>query len=166
MNLHKVIQSQYLAALEMLKQAVTHCPQELWNYPEDKTRFWHIAYHAVFYAHLYVQESEHTFTPWEKHRAEYNFLGPLPWSPHALPQIGEPYTQDEVLEYLGYCQQQILEIVPKLNLEGESGFSWLLFSKLELQIYSIRHIQQHAGELMERLGGRAGVELDWVGRAQ
>jgi hypothetical protein len=35
---------------------------------------------------------------------------------------------------------------------------------LELQIYSIRHIMQHAGELMERLGARTDVEIDWVGR--
>jgi hypothetical protein len=35
---------------------------------------------------------------------------------------------------------------------------------LELQIYSIRHIMQHTGELMERLGTRIGAEIDWVGR--
>ncbi len=37
------------------------------------------------------------------------------------------------------------------------------FSKLELQFYTIRHIQQHTGEMMERLGTRAGAEIDWVG---
>ena len=53
--------------------------------------------------------------------------------------------------------------MPQLNLEATSGFEWLPFSKLELQIYTIRHIQQHTGELMERLGTRANVEIDWVG---
>lgn len=42
--------------------------------------------------------------------------GPLPWLPHPLPQIGEPYTREDVLEYLAYCQQQIVETVRKLNL--------------------------------------------------
>lgn len=53
--------------------------------------------------------------------------------------------------------------MPRLNLEAASGFEWLPFNKLELQIYSIRHIQQHAGELMERLGTRADAEIAWVG---
>jgi hypothetical protein len=34
---------------------------------------------------------------------------------------------------------------------------------LELQFYTIRHIQQHTGELMERLGSRADLEINWVG---
>jgi hypothetical protein len=50
-----------------------------------------------------------------------------------------------------------------LDPEAESGFYWLPMNKLELQIYNIRHLQQHTGELMERLGSRAGVEVDWVG---
>ena len=163
MNTKSSIQSQYLAALEMLKQAINACPQALWNSPQDKIPFWHVAYHAVFYAHLYVQESEQTFVPWEKHRQEYQFRGQVPWPPHAAPNIGEPYSREEVQTYLAFCQQQMRAILPNLNLEGESGFYWLPFNKLELQIYSIRHIQQHAGELMERLGSREGIELDWVG---
>ena len=42
------------------------------------------------------------------------------------------------------------------------GFYWLPFNKLELQFYNIRHIQQHTGELYERLGTRENIELDWV----
>jgi hypothetical protein len=44
-----------------------------------------------------------------------------------------------------------------------SGFYWLPMNKLELQIYNIRHIHAHAGELAERLSQRAGIEIDWVG---
>ena len=44
-----------------------------------------------------------------------------------------------------------------------NGFDWLPMNKAELQIYTIRHLQQHAGEtLMERLGSRAGIDVDWV----
>lgn len=163
MNLSGILISQYQASLEMLKQTVEKCPEALWNDPSDKTKFWRIAYHALFYTHLYLQDSEQTFIPWTKHREEYQYLGPVPWPPHAQPHIGEPYNKDTVLEYLSICQEQVAERVPQLDLEAASGFDWLPFSKLELQIYTIRHIQQHAGELMERLGTRAGVEIDWVG---
>jgi hypothetical protein len=163
MNLPEVIVSQYQASLEMLRQAITRCPDSIWNDPGDKTKFWHIAYHALFYTHLYLQDSEQTFTPWTKHRAEYQFLGQVPWPPHTPPQIAEPYDKASVLEYLAFCQQQVVERVPHLDLEASSGFDWLRFDKLELQFYTIRHIQQHTGELMERLGTRANVQVDWVG---
>ena len=55
------------------------------------------------------------------------------------------------------------EQVDSLDLEAESGFYWLPFDKLELQIYNIRHIQQHTGELCERLGARGDIEVGWVG---
>lgn len=163
LNLPEVIVSQYLAALEMLRQAVSKCPLSLWDSLEDGTKFWHIAYHTLFYTHLYLQDSEQTFTPWIKHRDEYQFFDRMPWPPFKQPKIGEPFDKDTILEYLDFCRGQVVEQAPRLNLDGPSGFDWLPFGKLELQFYNIRHLQQHTGELMERLGTRAEVELDWVG---
>lgn len=165
-NLHEIIVSQYLAALEMLRQAVNKCPPDLWDSPDDNARFWHVAYHVLFYTHLYLQESGETFTPWNKHREDYEFFDRKPWPPFEQPKIGDPFDKDTVLEFLIFCQGQVVDLVPRLNLDGPSGFDWLPFSKLELQFYSIRHLQQHTGELMERLGSRASVELDWVGTKQ
>jgi hypothetical protein len=148
MDTHKIIQSQYLAALEMLKQVIVKCPAALWNAPGDKDKFWNKAHHALFYAHLYLQGTEQHFKPWEKHHD---------------PDTGGSFTQAEVLEYLVFVQKQVETLVQNLDLEAESGFYWLPFGKLELQLYNIRHIQQHTGELYERLGTRENIELDWVG---
>jgi hypothetical protein len=163
MDVTEVIISQYQAALAMLKETIEKCPEGLWNSSEDKTKFWHIAYHALFYTHLYLQDTEQDFTPWSKHRKDYHFIGRLPYPPHDPPQIGEPYDKDSLLEYLAICQRQVDERLPRVNLEAASGFDWLPFNKLELQFYTIRHLQQHTGELMERLGSRADVEIHWVG---
>jgi hypothetical protein len=164
MDSRQVIRSQYLASLEMLKQAIVKCPDALWNDASDKIKFWHIAFHALFFTHLYLQNSEQEFKPWARYRKDYQFLGPLPWPPHNLPNIGEPYSKEDVLNYLELCQHLVDEKTAILNLEAESGFSWLKFNKFELQIYNIRHIQQHAGELMERLGTRAKIDVDWIGK--
>src|SRR5512135_1284829 len=163
MDIKKVIQAQYLAALEMLEQAVSMCPESIWNAPEDRNKFWHVAYHALFYTHLYLQDTEEDFRPWEKHYPEYQFMGQLPWPPHDPPKIGNPFTPGEVLDYLACVQQQVRQRVPALDLDAASGFGWLPFGKLELQFYNIRHLQQHTAELYERLGARAGLDLDWVG---
>jgi hypothetical protein len=149
MDTQKIIQSQFLAALAMLKQVIVKCPDALWSAPGDKDQTWKIAYHTLFYVHLYLQDTESDFTPWEKHHD---------------PDTGIAFSVEEMLEYLDFVQQQVRTRLPLLNFEAGSGFDWLPFNKLELQFYTIRHIQQHTGELFERLGTRANIELDWVGK--
>ena len=163
MTIKEIITSQYLASLEMLKQAIEKCPESLWDDQAYKNKFWHIAYHVLFYTHLYLQPSERDFIPWENHRDESEFMGPLPWPPHREPQIGQPYRKAEVIEYLAVVQRQVAETVASLDMDGASGFDWLPFGKLELQFYNIRHVQQHTGELCERLGESANVDIDWAG---
>jgi hypothetical protein len=163
MDIKGIIKSQYHASLEMLKLAIANCPGALWNDQEHKNRFWHISYHVLFYTHLYLQDREEGFIPWAKHRDEYQFLGPLPWPPHREPKIGEPYCKEDILEYLELCQNEVEERVSSLDLDAESGFHWLPFGKMELQFYNIRHIQHHAGQLIDRLRIKEGIGVDWVG---
>lgn len=163
LDYHAAIRSQYLATLAMLTQAVEKCPEPLWHQAEDVAKFWHVAYHGLFYTHLYLQPSAADFTPWTNHRPDYEFMGPIPWDNNRLPKIGEPYTKAEILDYVAFCRQEINRQVPLLDLGAPSGFAWIPMNKFELQIYAIRHLQQHAGELMERLGARAGISVDWIG---
>lgn len=163
-DIHGVISSQYRAALAMLRAAVERCPAELWDAPAPKNRFWHIAYHALFFTHLYLHRAAADFRPWPKHRDDYEQMGPQPWPPHRVPQIGEPFSRAELLEFLTFCEREVDARVPALDLAAESGFDWLPMDKLELQLYSIRHLQQHCGELADRLG-QAGVDVPWVGSA-
>jgi hypothetical protein len=161
MNQQEAIRSQYHAALEMLRQAIVKCPESLWDDPADKNRFWHVAYHTLFYTHLYLQDSREAFKPWSGDRQGYASL-----RAGDRAKIGEPCSKEEVLAYLQFCWEQVTEKMAALDLEAEaSGFHWLPFGKLELQLYNIRHISQHLGELMERLGARASIDVDWVSKA-
>jgi hypothetical protein len=159
MNVKDVVKSQYHASLEMLGQAIVKCPDSLWNDREYKNPFWRVAYHALFYTHLYLQDSLEGFSPWGEHKEDYEALG------RDCPQDGQPYTKDQVLEYCELCGEQVEEQVAALEPDAPSGFHWLPFSKLELQFYNIRHLQQHTGELCERLGARGDTKVDWVGQS-
>jgi hypothetical protein len=163
MTTKEIIKSQYMAALEMLAQAITQCPQNLWADPEDVNQFWNIAYHALFFTHLYLQESEAEFQPWEKHVDGLHHFDPQPESAPEGAEYGLPFSKEDLLSYLDFCRQVVRDRVPATNLEAESGFDWIPFNKLQLQFYNIRHIQHHTGELYERLGTRAGIEVRWVG---
>lgn len=159
MSVKQAIKSQYHASLEMLRQAIVSCPDALWQDPTYENRFWHVAYHAIFYTHFYLHPTEDDFVPWEKHRDDLVSLGEFP---EAL-EGERVYSKEEILAYLALCQEQVEEHVDAVDLEAESGFYWLPFDKLQLQIYSVRHVQQHTGELCERLGARGEIEIEWVG---
>lgn len=159
-----VIKSQFFAALSMLEGAVAACPHALWTETGRGNPFWRVAYHTLFYVHLYLQPTQDDFTPWEKHRTEHEMLGPPPWAPDRPPAPGTPYTPAEILEYAAVCRQQVDRVIPTLDLTAPSGFHWLPFNKLELQFYNIRHLQQHVGELSTILLLDSGIEVDWVGK--
>jgi hypothetical protein len=154
MDYLEIVRSQYLAALEMLKHAISTSPDAVWNDPADNNRSWYVAYHALFFTHYYLQDSEAGFEVWQGHWDEGN---------PGLPPMDAPYSQADMLEYLAFCQQEVNRRVPVLNPEAPAAFARRNMNKFELQIYNIRHIMQHAGELFERNGTRAGVEGTWVG---
>ena len=154
MSTQAVIQSQYHAALAMLRQAVEQCPDSLWADAAYSNPAWHIAYHVLYYTHLYLQPTAEDFDPQELFRDDVRGLDD---SDPAL-----IYSKDEIFDYLAICLEQVDQQITSLDLAGDSGFDWLPFSKLELQFYNIRHIQHHTGELCERIGAQGGVEIKWV----
>jgi len=63
MDIQSALKSQYHAPLAMLKQAVERCPDDLWTAPGEPSPFWQVAYHTLFFTHLYLQQDEKAFGP-------------------------------------------------------------------------------------------------------
>lgn len=165
--MHTVLESQFRAALAMLRAAIEGCPAGMWNDPAHANRYWRIAYHAIFYAHLYLSASEEEFVPWEQAiQGANSFASPLPADGHGVERIN---TVAELLAYADVVERMVNSVLAAEAASGvdlmaaPSGFAWIPFSRLELHVYNLRHVQHHAGQLIERLraGGNAGV--DWVG---
>jgi DinB superfamily len=154
--------SQYRAAIAMLGQAIELCPEPLWLDPAYVNRFWHIAYHALFYTHLYLQPDEADPQFWGKHRKDAQYLGHRPWFPPNAPRIEPAYSKAELLEFHAICRAEVELRMRSIDLDAPSGFSWLPFNKLELQLYNIRHLQHHIGQLADRLRNSVGIGIDWV----
>jgi hypothetical protein len=162
-SITEALVKQYLAPLGMLERAIDLCPESEWYSTEHTNRFWHIAYHALFYTHLYLHSSEADVIHWPKHRPNYCFLGPLPVPPFEKPKIEEPYGKEDLLEFLQVCRNEVPAKVSDLNLKAPSGFDWVPLNKLELQLYNIRHLQHHTGQLADRIRNAAGIGVPWVG---
>lgn len=162
LNILEGVGRQYRAALEMLGNAVRQCPESAWLDASFPNKYWHLAYHALFYTHLYMQESEADFTPWRKHRPDYQFLGTTPWPPYDRPKIETPYNKEDILEFHQFCSEEIEVRLRSMDFSAPSGFHWLPVNKLELQLYNLRHLQHHTGQLVERLRSANNIGIAWV----
>jgi len=167
MDIRSALRSQYHAALKALRLAVEQCPDDKWNDPQDgPAAFWRVAYHALFFTHFYLQDDQHSFKPWSRHRPDADCLGKLAWENNREPAPCEPSTRADILDYLRECGRFVDERVGAMDLDAPTcGFPWYPMPKLEHQLVNIRHIQHHAAALSSRLRREAGVGVAWVGRA-
>ena len=81
---------------------------------------------------LYLSDSEETFAPWKTHREHHESLGRLPYPPHDMPKIGDPYPKDDVLEYCRHTREMVAPRVAALDLSAPSGFEWIPKTTTEL----------------------------------
>ncbi|MHB1158037.1 MAG: hypothetical protein ACYC26_14520 [Phycisphaerales bacterium] len=164
MPIRTAFKSQYHSALTMLRQTITQCPDELWLDPTPVNRYWHIAYHTLFFTHLYLHRRHEDFVPWNKGREHFEHFGQVPYPPHHSPQREPPYTKIELLEFADFIETQLDERLHAMDLDADDcGFRWYHMPKLEHQIMNIRHLQHHAGQLADRLRRHADIATDWRG---
>jgi hypothetical protein len=159
-----IIWQQFGAAIDMLDNALRACPEQLWrdsiwNDPTDApeyTEFWFVVYHSLFWLDRYLSGSREGFAP------------PAPFIAGSLPE--KPYTKNELQAYLKHCRQKCRATFEALTDEKaiqRCEFPWgEEVSFAELQLYNMRHVQEHASQLSLHLGQEVGFALDWVARAE
>jgi hypothetical protein len=160
--LKSIIWQQFGASIDMLDDAISLCPNQLWTAvlwkdPDDVAygQFWFVAYHTLFWLDLYLTGSSDDFTP------------PIPFIRGALPE--KPYTKDQVRTYLDQCRKKCQSTIEALTDEKAHQwckFDWFEASFLELQLYNLRHIQEHTAQLNLLLGQHNVSGVDWVTKAR
>ncbi|HEX9070003.1 MAG TPA: DinB family protein [Ktedonobacterales bacterium] len=171
-----VLWPQFGAAIDMLDNALSACPEAqwqelLWPIPADQplapefAAFWYVGYHALFWLDFYLSGSEEGFAPPAPITlAEFDPAGALP---------ERPYTKEELRAYLAYTRQKGQTTLGALTDElarQSFAFPWTRgqpVSYLELQLYNLRHVQEHAAQLSLFLGQHAiPAGPSWVPRAK
>ncbi len=166
--LRSSLKSQYHAGLAMLREAIERCPDDLWLARQQGNAFWQVAYHALFYTHLYLMPAVSAFRPWAGHQSENQNTDGIAGRPKpgsTLPLIPEPYSRAQALAYGEICDGMVDGAVDALDLHSpDCGFPWYKVSKLEHQLVNLRHLQHHAAQLADRLRAAQDVGIRWVGR--
>ncbi len=147
----ELIVSQYKAALQMLRRVIEQTPEAEWNTAAYKNPNWQLAYHIVWGVKFYLAPNAESYAPWPNALEGAESLGGSEdWENSEVPVEGF-HTREELLGFIEELENQLPKAVAALPFEGESGFEWYPYSRLELHINSIRHIQHHTAQLIERL---------------
>ena len=161
-NWRDSVWQQFGAAIDMLDDAIGFCPDHLWTTVvwkdiEDARfgQFWCVAFHTLSWLDLFLTGSEQ------------GFVSPSPFSRETLPE--QPYTQAQLRAYLDQCRSKCQAIITTLTDEQAQQrcvFRWMEPSFLELQLYSMRHVQEHAAQLSLVLGHHDVTGFDWIAHAR
>jgi hypothetical protein len=153
---------QFGAALDTLEDAINLCPDALWtaalwNDTEDARygQFWYIAYHTLSWTDLYLGSDYEGFRP------------PVPFIRGRLPE--QPYTKDQIRAYLAQCRSKCQSTIESLTDEQAfhiCTFNWIQATYWEMQLYSMRHVQEHAAQLNLMLGENGVTGIDWIAQAR
>lgn len=157
-----VLTGQYEAVLAMFRQRIEVCPEEYWDGKAGADSFRQVAYHGLFYFDYYLSPTEESFSLRPLHEKGGDERGEA---------LCSGLSKGELLVYIDLCHQKILDQVAREtedSLKGNSGFTRRTFSRTELHIYNIRHIQHHTGQLssyIREISDRYGLalKLPWVG---
>jgi hypothetical protein len=158
----QILTGQFEASLAMLNACIAACPEEHWEGKIANGPFRWVAYHTLFFADFYLSPSENAFELGDLHQCGGDERGE-----EASPGL----CKADTLAYVPFCHQKMLDTIAAETAEslaGPSGFSYRKFSRGELHIYNIRHIQHHTGQMSaylrrvdpDHIGQRS---LPWVG---
>jgi hypothetical protein len=76
-----------------------------------------------------------------------------------------PFTKAELHAYAEHCRgkcRRLLEGLSEAEALRVCSFPWGELSYGELQLYNMRHVQEHASQLALFLGQRTGASPGWV----
>jgi hypothetical protein len=167
-NWKAIIWHQFGAAIDMLDNALSACPDELWQErlfdnrsPQPEfAEFWCVAYHALFWLDFYLSESIETFSPPPPFTLSEFEAGLLP---------ERVYTKAELQSYLQYgrhkCKRTIDNLTDALAPQ-RCRSDWPEMSVAELLLYNMRHVQEHAAQLSLFLGQKESSASAWVPKAR
>jgi hypothetical protein len=157
------VHSQYLAALDMLENAILACPDRVWDDASVSVahRFWYLAYHTLFWLDHYLAERAEGFAP------------PPPYTLGEMDPAGvypdRAYAKAELLGYLAHGREKLHRTFAELSearAEARCDFPRRDLSVLELHLYDMRHVQHHTAQLNLLLRQHAVEPPRWVGRGK
>ena len=160
---------QFGASIDMIGNAIAACPDDLWSDPSKRPQwesrsvvgFWYVVYHTLFFLDLQLSGSADGWAP------------PPPFDLAELDPAGllpdRPNTKEELRLYLEHCRAKARATILGLTEEQERRqYRWIDIDLTfgELLLYTMRHVQHHAGQLHLLLRQHTGDAPRYAKRAK
>lgn len=160
----RLIANQYDACLCTLTQCSENCPDSHWDALIARHPFCQVLFHTLFFADYYLGNDADSFGQQAFHRENTELF-----SNYEQLQDREPtsvYSREQIDMYGRFCRDKAtatMDAETEQTLCAETGFARRNFSRAELHVYNIRHIQHHAAQLILRLRIDTTVDIPWIG---
>jgi hypothetical protein len=160
-TLQDILWQQFGASIDMLENAMKACSDELWSNGSKEFDFWYLAYHTLFFLDYNLSESPADFHP------------PAPFTLSELDPTGvlpeRVYSKLELLNYLEFGREKCRVLIK--GLSDETAKQRIIdpyknYSRLELLLYNMRHVQHHTAQLNLLLRQHQDSPPTWVGRTK
>src|SRR5699024_10559430 len=124
---------------------------------------WQIAYHVLWATKLYIGVNLESYVPFENSIEGAESLGGAQdWeNANAGVKVEGFHTKQELFSFIDSLETTLQSEIEALPLGDNSGFEWYPYSRLELHINSIRHIQHHTAQIIERLKSKGITGFNW-----
>lgn len=147
------ISEQYGAALKMLEDTITECPEEVWMTIEGEKIISQVVYHVLFWVDRYLSRNkaeDFAFKPFleDKDRNDKKFI----------------YAKQDLLDYSAFVREKADEWFKTMDLDvltTDSIYDFHGSTLLSSLLYDLRHIMLHVGALHVRLSQAGHDPLDW-----
>lgn len=158
-----MITSQFEAALCTLSVCIDECPEAAWDAPVANLAFCQAVFHTLFYADFHLGHNAESLRQQPFHRANEAFFRDYEELEDRKQELF--YDKPSIAAYMKFCRRKASEVIAAETadtLSARCGFERLSFSRAELHIYNIRHIQHHSAQLSLRLRLDANTNIPWV----
>ena len=150
------------ATLDMMDNAMSVCPDELWERPSPQMGFWYMAYHTLWFLDHDLSPAGEEFRP--PAFDVYNYELGIKEPPYE-----HPYTKSDLRDYLQHCRGRCRTVIERLD-QGDGprihGSQRIHANVTEVLVDQIRHVQHHAAQLNLLLRQTTDSAPDWVRRTQ
>ena len=165
----------FAAAIDMLKQAVSLCPDNLW---QENQKFFYLTYHTTIFLDYYLTNPVKDFMPVLPYTITDS--GKLP--DEAVDDVipNKFYSRQEMLTYLSAIREKCRKMTSlstneklterwiedaEIDMHGLCPSMVTDYTVLDILFYNLRHVQHHVGQLNYILRQAINKAPDWIANA-
>jgi hypothetical protein len=163
------------AAIDMLKEAITLCPDELW---QKEMKFFYLTWHTTVFLDYYLTYPVKNFQPVLPYTVTDQDKLPAEAIDDVMPD--RHYSRQEILAGLSSIREKCKKLIlhttgdklmnrwiedDEISMHGLCPSTVINYTILEILFYNFRHVQHHTAQLYFILRQKINAAPDWVSHA-